>query len=118
MTLGTSNSEPHRVRMALVSLLVGVVLFLWAWGNWIYRASRTEVGTNMSASREEEPPPGPVETVRSMSAVLLIGFFLVVVFLASTYAIVRSSRRLRELIFRQRPPPTPSDDVWAMHKAP
>ncbi len=118
MTLGSLNSEPHRVRLGLLVLLIGVLLFLWAWGNWIFRASRASDQPVATSPSEHEPPPQTVKAARSMSAVLLLGLLLVIVFLAASYAIVRSSRRLRELIFRERPPPTTSDDVWAMHKLP
>ncbi len=49
---------------------------------------------------------------------LLVGFLLVVVFLLGSYIAVRVSRRVRAESARKRALPTPTEDVWSMHRLP
>jgi hypothetical protein len=117
MIPGLSDSDPKRLRAGLVFLVMGVLLMLWAWGSWLFRSATAD--TPGAADKGGALPAGEtVQAVQAGPAVLLLVLFLVLVFLFASYAIVRSSRRFRELIFRKRPPPTASDDVWAMHKPP
>lgn len=46
------------------------------------------------------------------SVVLLLIFFI------AAWVIIRFSLRYRAYIFREKPPPTPSEDVWRMHRLP
>jgi len=46
------------------------------------------------------------------------GVFLLVILTASAGAIIVFSRRFRAFLTRQAGPPTPSNDVWSMHKLP
>ncbi len=119
MTLGTLGPEPQRLRLGLLFLAIGVLLLLWAWGSWLFRTSTTTLDAPVAVGAgEPTPSPQAVQAVRSSPAILLLGFFLVLVFLVTTYALVRGSRRFRELLFRKRSPPTASDDVWAKHRLP
>jgi hypothetical protein len=43
---------------------------------------------------------------------------LVLIFMVSSLAFLRWSRRFRRMLLRKPHPPTVSDDVWAMHKLP
>lgn len=119
MGLGTSASSANRLKLGLVFLALGVVLLLWAWGNWIYRSSN---GLNEGSVVAEHPgggrSPAAMQAIQASPFVLMVGFFLVIVFLVGSYAIVRGSRRLREAILYEKPKPTASDDVWSMHKTP
>jgi len=52
-----------------------------------------------------------------MKAVLLIiGLFMV--FVLGGFILIRGSRRYRERLLHRRPPPTPSNDIWKMHRLP
>lgn len=119
MGLGSSASSVNRLKLGLVSLALGVALLLWAWGNWIYRSSN---GLNEGSVAAEHPAgarsPAALQALQASPFVLMVGLFLVIVFLVGSYAIVRGSRRLREAILYEKPKPTASDDVWAMHKTP
>ncbi|HKQ50163.1 MAG TPA: hypothetical protein VJZ71_18960 [Phycisphaerae bacterium] len=46
------------------------------------------------------------------AAVLLLIFFI------AAWVIIRFSLRYRAYLFREKPPPTPSEDVWRMHRVP
>ena len=60
----------------------------------------------------------PTKVAPALALVLLIGFVLALLFLLSTYVLVRSMRRYRAAASRRRRAPTPTDDVWAMGKLP
>ncbi|MBX3396438.1 MAG: hypothetical protein KF841_13830 [Phycisphaerae bacterium] len=46
------------------------------------------------------------------------GFLILVTFFAGATAIIVFSRRFRTLLRSEAAPPTPSEDLWAMHKTP
>lgn len=116
MTLGMRGSDQRRKRLGLPLLAIGIVLMLWAWGSWIYRSSiRVE---REGAIIQDAPAPSP-ETIRAVGLsplVLLVGLLLVLLVLFGSYTLIRAARRYRALADRKRPPPTPSEDVWAMNK--
>jgi len=119
MSLGPSISSTHRMKLGLVFLALGVVLLIWAWGNWIYRSS-TGMGESGVVLEERAGPrsPATIQALKASPFVLMVGLLLVLAFLIGSYAIVRGSRRLREALLHQKAPPTASDDVWMMHKTP
>jgi len=116
MTSGTSGSEQNRTRMGLVFLVVGVVLVMWAWGSWIYRASVPAETAGTLAEHVAAANPAVVRAARLSPLVLLVGLLLVLVVLFGSYTLIRAIRRHRALADRKRPPPTPADDAWAMNK--
>lgn len=52
------------------------------------------------------------------SRALFLSLILFVIFTFAALAIIVFSRRYRATLARGQRPPTPSDDVWAMHKPP
>jgi hypothetical protein len=42
MAQGLSGSEQNRIITAIVLLVLGLLLLLWAWGSWVYRTSPPE----------------------------------------------------------------------------
>ena len=116
MTIGMRGSDQHRTRFGLVFLVIGIILLLWAWGSWIYRASSTVEREGAIAQSVPTPSPDAVRAVRLSPLILLVGLLLVLLVLFGSYALIRAARRYRALADRKRPPPTPADDVWAMNK--
>ncbi len=116
MTSGAPGSEPNRTRMGLVFLVVGIVLVMWAWGSWIYRASVPAETAGALSERVTAGNPDVVRAARLSPLVLLVGLLLVLVVLFGSYTLVRAMRRHRALADRKRPPPTAADDAWAMNK--
>ena len=58
-----------------------------------------------------------ISTAGYMKAILLIiGLFMV--FVLGGFILIRSSRRYRERLLHRPPPPTPSNDIWKMHRLP
>mgnify|MGYP001229591182 CR=1 FL=1 len=48
----------------------------------------------------------------------LLVVVLIIIFIVSSLAFLRWSRSFRRWVFHKPRPPTPSEDVWAMHKLP
>lgn len=109
-------AESNRQRIAFVLMGAGIVLALVGFGLlW-----------------PQHPAPGPVSSPTTQPAAALSTsvqarllrqalfwlVILVLVFLVSTTAFLRWSRHFRRSLFRRPHPPTPSEDVWAMHKLP
>jgi len=115
--LGTPGHEEHRVRVGLIFLVVGLLLVLFAWGNWTFRASIPPDSAGVVAEAPEDTT-NRARFVRLMPLVLLVATLLFLVFLAGSYVIMRAGRRKRELIYRRGRKPTASEDVWVMHKPP
>ena len=86
----------------------------------------TAVGwPRISRATAEPPSPAlsqvtvsPEQAAPALALVLLVVFLVVLAFLIGGWIIVRSARRRRALTTRERTAPTPSEDVWAMHKLP
>ena len=116
MSVGTPGSDQHRTRLGLPFLVLGTILMLWAWGSWIYRASNPLETAGATSEHLPAPSTKTVRAVRISPLILVVGLVLVLLFFFGSYAIVRAARRYRDLVGRKRPPPTPSDDVWTMHK--
>lgn len=119
-------ADSNRFRFGIAFLAAGIVLVLWAWGSWIYRATGTTEGASsiLSLDSSDEPLPGETadldqaEFAKTLPVFLMFGFVLVIIFLVFSYLLVRITRRYRAGIFRKRAPPTDTKDVWSMHKIP
>lgn len=116
MTIEMRGADQHRIRFGLVFLIIGTILLLWAWGSWIYRAANP-VDTETAIA--QNAPAAGSDTARAFLLspfVIIIGLILLLLVLFGGHALIRASRRYRDLANRKRPPPTPADDVWAMNK--
>ncbi len=121
-----SSDGSARARVGYVVLGLGMMLVLWAWGSWIYRASsppRANVTTQVEGApdsatqkrlRDEDVP----KAVKTLPFFLMSGFVLVLVFLFGSWALARALRQYRYALQRKKPAPTDARDVWAMHKLP
>ena len=124
--LGRPESEHNRVRVGLLFLVVGVLLLLWAWGSWLFRASvpdeRPPVVRESSlmilpaAVASEAAPVDPQQALGRSSFLLMTLLLLLIAFCFGAYAAVIAVRRHRELMERKRAVPTPNEDAWAMHR--
>jgi len=116
MTLNLRGSDQHRMRLGLPLLVIGLILMLWAWGSWIYRASIPVETGGVVVQEVPAPSPDAIRAARLSPLVLLVGLLLVLLVLFGSHALIRAARRYRALANRKRPPPTAADDVWAMNK--
>jgi len=116
MAIGPDGADINRLRIGLVVLVMGIVLVLWSWGNWVYRAG---VPARVTSLVHSDGPALARDTVVSLLPKLLMySLLLGVVAFFGGYALFRAFRRYREAAHRERAGPTVELDAWAMHKAP
>lgn len=108
------EADQRRTTMGLAFLVVGLVLLMWAWGSWMYRAS--SVAKPIAMGRVAEAPEQTQKVVGIAPGMLVGGVLLLVVFLAASFVLVRASRRYRKSLTRRGTSPSDSTDVWSMHK--
>ena len=118
MALTTSDPAPKRLGTGLVFFVLGLLLLIWAWGNWVYRTVPPERAPSNVSAKSAEPSPEDVKTASVLPGLLLVGFALILLFVVASIVLVRLARRYREATDHRRPPPSASDDVWAMHRLP
>lgn len=115
MALGGGDESPqNRTTLGLAFLVVGLLLLMWAWGSWIYRTSKAV--PPIAVTRAADVPEESARFMGLVPGMLIGGVLLLVVFLAATFVLVRSSRRYRQSLTRKSAAPTDSSDVWSMHR--
>ena len=126
MILGARDTEQHRVRVGFLFLAIGLLLLLWAWGNWVFRESVPTKAQTVTYARDTEsvppstddPAAARIEAVRTLPLILAFSLVVILLVLLGGYAMLRTARRHRAAIDRPRAAPTDARDVWSMHKLP
>jgi len=107
--------ECNRRQLGLALLLAGGALILVGVVLILHQQHLLEA----RAERLREPIiPGRLPTARIIQNVLFLLLLLVLMFGVASLAFLRFSRRFRRWLLRRPTPPTPADDVWAMHRLP
>lgn len=121
-----AGDDPQARRAAAVLLLVGTGLVLIGLA-LLLQQEYVELALDEVALQAQAPAGGP-ETApspllpearrhgRLLRQVLFLTLILVLVFAVSTLAFLRWSRKYRRSLMRKPRSPTPSSDVWAMHR--
>lgn len=107
-------SESHRKRVSFT--LLGVGLFLVLLG-FVVLMTHTAAPDQLTISTRPVDVPTAAKA-RALRQMLFYLVMLVIVFVISSTAFLRWSRNFRRSLLRKPKPPTPSEDVWAMHKLP
>lgn len=105
--------ERYRRRIAFVLVLVGLALILTGFALVVHHRGEVvaaEQPSPISASRENR--------INAMKWLLFWLVIFVIIFAASSFAFLRWSRHFRNTLLRPPRPPSPSEDVWAMHRLP
>jgi len=123
MMLGTQDTASSRLRVGILFLAIGVLLVLWSWGSWMYRAS---VRTDSVRTEMGSPGDGPAgriageseQAARALPYALLVFLLLLIAVVCGSVIILRGIRRNRAALEREPLKPTPVEDVWAMNRLP
>ena len=97
-----------RVTLTIATAVVLVILFAAIWSLPDVPAPQPGATTDPAAAAE----------ARVLRYVLFLVIILVGIFFVSAFAFLRWSRHFRRTLLRRPSPPTPSSDVWAMHRLP
>ncbi len=101
MTLGTHGADSFRFRAALVFLVGGLLLMLWAWGSWVYRTSASAPPMTAVAVDDAETPESR-EDATSVTRLLQTGLALLPVIVGGGVLLVWFSRRPRKAAVPRR----------------
>lgn len=111
--------EENRRRIALSLLAVGTALILLGVFLWIsHQRGIADTATLTPMTKPGRSPVDKVTQVKVIQHVLFMLIVLIGILSVSLYALKVWSRRYRQALFRKPAAPTPSSDVWAMHKVP
>jgi ABC-type Fe3+ transport system permease subunit len=108
-------TEENRRRLAIALSLLGVVLVL---GGVALTIQHQQSIARTQGEAGSIPPEQRVRLAQAIQQILFVLLVLVGVFAIGTLAFLRWSRRFRSQLFRRPRPPTPAEDVWAMHRLP
>jgi len=118
MPLSPSGPEQNRLMAAIVLLIVGLLLLLWAWGSWVYRTSPPETTTTAFLANVSGLGAEQAQAAGAITWSIMVALLLVLSFVVASMIMLRAARRIRAAGARRRSMPTPSADVWAMHRLP
>ncbi len=115
MTLGSPGPDRNHATAALVFLVVGILLLVWAWGSWVYRTSVSATSPIVAEAAGRQEKPDPVGEDAMFRPWLIVGAVLVPVILFGCYVLVRSTRRSTKAGGREEVRPSSMVDVSAAH---
>lgn len=92
--------------LGLALIIAGVVLVI------LHQSPRDFAGAPAPRT------PHSVSSVKKFQYGVLLLSVVIGAFALASYAFVRWSRHFRRWLLHQPPPPTPVEDVWAMHRLP
>lgn len=70
------------------------------------------------ATTQPSDSPSKRESLLHWRQVFFWSVVLLLIFFIAAAVIIRFSLRYRAYLFREKPPPTPNEDVWRMHRVP
>ena len=117
MTWESGSTDQQRLRAGYAVLSLGVFILLCTWVLFVMRGPE---GVGEAATRGQKvEPPDPNQVLPALGAgVLLFGALLLIVFSVSVVALLRMGRNYRKSLLQKSSKPTPTSDVWKMHKVP
>jgi hypothetical protein len=117
MTWESGSTDQQRLRAGYAVLTVGLFILLFAWGMAVMRGPQAE--GEVAVRHEKLEPPTPDRVLPAVGLGMVVcGLCLIVVLLISVFAFIRISRRYRDHLLHAPPTPTPTADVWRMHRVP
>jgi hypothetical protein len=108
--------EENRRKTAFILAAVGIGLIVF--GFVLTLNHQSELESSQAAAQHLAANVKAGTLARVLKHVLFFLVILVGIFSISVFAFLRWSRNFRRSLMRRPHPPTPADDVWAMHKLP
>ncbi len=111
------NSQRQK-QIALALMLLGVLCLIISLGSlWWQRTDIEQYRIQPGGPHSTQTQLLSARTKLARSWLLAVGG-LFILFLVASLAMARFGRRFMAYITAKPAPPTPSDDVWRMHKVP
>ena len=108
--------EQNRRRIATALILCGGGLILCGLILIVYH--QYNIFTIPGQYYEESTKASNLPLAKAIRDVLVGLLMIVGIFSIGSLAMIRWSRRFRKRLLRKAQPPTPAEDVWAMHRLP
>ena len=108
--------RPGRSRRA--GWVCGVLWVVCVSGGWVDLPPADSPLQTAPAQQDSPETADRIKAIRALPLFLTVSVMLVLVVLVGSYAFSRALRRHGSPGRRHPTPPTPTDDVWAMHKIP
>lgn len=118
MSLLGADSESTRMRFGLFSLVAGVMLIVWAGGNWMYRTTVSARPVSAAEQLDSSTVIDPGTPVAGLARLLLVGGGVLTVVLIGSFVLSRAARRYFRRQRQQRLRPTDAADAWSLGDRP
>lgn len=118
MSLFGDDSEATRIRFGLISLVMGVILIVWAGGNWMYRTTVSARPVSAADQLDNSTITDPVTPVAGLARLLVLGGLVLTVVLIGSFVLSRAARKYFGRQQRQRLRPTDAADTWSLGDRP
>ncbi len=117
MTWEAGSTDQQRLRAGYAVLTIGMFILMFAWGMAVWRGPQGHGEAAVRHEKMDAPLPETLLPVVS-AGMWLCGVCLILVLVTSIVAFIRLSRRYRDHLLQPASKPTPTSDVWQMHKVP
>ncbi|RJP32270.1 MAG: hypothetical protein C4547_14130 [Phycisphaerales bacterium] len=115
----------RRTRGGLIALVIGLLLWLWVW-LMVMLGTPKPPKSRISHELAEGSPDMVIVTeehsaapdVRTAPLMLMFGLVLIILFVISSYVLIRGSRRFAASLDDRPAKPTEVTDIWSMHVVP
>ncbi len=116
MTWEIGSTDRQRLRAGYLVLSIGAFILLFAWTMAVLRGPE---GVGEIAVHQKLDPPQPEHLLPAVGIPMVAyGILLIVVLFTSLIALLRISRNFRRHFLGEHVKPTPTSDVWKMHRVP
>ncbi len=116
MTWESGSTSQQRLRAGYAVFILGTFMLLAAWVLWVMRGPESPGDATVRGEKLDLPKDQLVPALNA--GMLLIGVVLVLVLFISIIAFMRISRNYRRYLLKKSSKPTPTSDVWQMHRVP
>ncbi len=115
----------RRTRGGLIALMIGLLLWLWVWLVVMLslpKEPKSRISHDLAPEMADmvlvtDDSPR-AQDIRTAPLMLLFGLVLIILFVLSSYILIRGSRRFAAGLEDKPAKPTQVTDIWSMHVVP